>query len=59
MMVRQLAPTATGLPLEIYAFTGTVKWIEYEHIMADIFDHLLAAAKYFNLEIYEMDFVPN
>lgn len=59
MMVRQLAPTATGLPLELYAFTGTVKWVEYEHIMADIFDHLLAAAKYFDLEIYEMDFTPN
>ncbi len=59
MMVRQLAPTATGLPLELYAFTGTVKWVEYEHIMADIFDHLLAAAKYFDLEIYEMDFSPD
>jgi miniconductance mechanosensitive channel len=55
MMVRQLAPSATGLPIELYAFTSTVKWIEYEHIMADIFDHLLAAAKYFDLEIYEME----
>jgi miniconductance mechanosensitive channel len=55
MMVRQLAPTATGLPIELYAFTGTVKWVDYEHIMADIFDHLIAATKYFDLEIYEMD----
>ncbi len=57
MMVRQLAPTATGLPIEIYVFTGTTKWIEYEHIMADIFDHLLAAATYFDLKIYEHESV--
>lgn len=55
MMVRQLAPTANGLPLEIYAFTGTTKWVEYEYIMADIFDHLLASAKFFDLQIYEME----
>lgn len=55
MMVRQLAPTATGLPLELYVFTGTTKWVDYEHIMADIFDHLIAAASYFDLQIYEME----
>ena len=55
MMARQLAPTANGLPLEIYAFTGTTKWIDYEHIMADIFDHLIAAAPFFGLQIYEME----
>lgn len=55
MMTRQLAPTTQGLPIEIYAFTNTVKWIEYEHIMADIFDHLLASAVFFDLEIYELD----
>jgi miniconductance mechanosensitive channel len=53
MMVRQLAPTPMGLPIELYVFTGTTKWVEYEHIMADIFDHLLAAATYFDLQIYE------
>jgi miniconductance mechanosensitive channel len=53
MMVRQLAPTPTGLPIELYVFTGTTKWVEYEHIMADIFDHLLAAATFFDLQIYE------
>lgn len=58
MMTRQLAPTTQGLPIEIYAFTNTVKWIEYEYIMADIFDHLLASAKYFDLEIYELDLSP-
>lgn len=54
MMVRHLAPTPTGLPIEIYAFTGTTKWADYEYIMADIFDHLLASAKYFDLEIFEI-----
>ena len=58
MMVRQLAPTTTGLPIEIYAFTGTTKWIDYEYIMADIFDHLLASARFFDLEIYEMEMLP-
>lgn len=55
MMVRQLAPTANGLPLELYAFTGTTKWIDYEYIMADIFDHIIAAASYFDLQIYETE----
>lgn len=55
MMVRHLAPTATGLPIEIYAFTSTVKWADYEYIMADIFDHLLASARYFDLEIFELE----
>src|SRR5690606_37126067 len=49
MMVRQLAPTEVGLPLELYVFTNTVQWVEYELIMADIFDHLIAAVPYFDL----------
>ena len=52
-MVRQLDPTPTGLPIELYFFTDTTKWAEYEGIMADIFDHLLAAIKYFDLEVFE------
>jgi miniconductance mechanosensitive channel len=54
MMVRQLAPTEHGMPLELYAFTNTIKWVEYEPIMADIFDHLIATVKYFDLEIFEL-----
>lgn len=54
MMVRQLAPTENGLPLELYAFTNTVVWTEYEYIMADIFDHLIASVKYFGLQIFEL-----
>ncbi|MDD2983499.1 MAG: mechanosensitive ion channel [Crocinitomicaceae bacterium] len=53
MMVRQLAPTTSGLPFEFYFFTNTVAWLEYEAIVGDIFDHLLAAVKYFDLEIFE------
>ena len=52
-MVRQLAPTASGLPIELYFFTETTEWTKYEGIMSDIFDHLLAAIKYFKLEVFE------
>lgn len=54
MMVRQLPITEKGMPLELYLFTNTVDWLEYEAILADIFDHLLAAVKYFDLEIMEL-----
>lgn len=53
LMVRQLAPSADGIPIQLYAFTKTHEWEEYEAVMADIFDHLLAAVKYFELEIFE------
>ncbi len=52
-MVRQLSPTPEGLPIELYFFTDTIKWVEYEGIMSDVFDHLLAAIKYFHLEVFE------
>ncbi len=54
-MVRQLAPTELGLPLEIYAFTSDTAWVAYEGIQADIFDHLLAIAPEFGLVIYQRD----
>lgn len=53
LMVRQLASTEFGLPIEIYCFTNTIKWTEYEAIQADIFDHLLSAAEYFKLQIFQ------
>lgn len=53
IMIRQLAPTAKGIPLEVYAFSGDKRWASYEYIMADIFDHLLAATPYFQLELFE------
>ncbi|WP_460218887.1 mechanosensitive ion channel family protein [Psychroserpens sp. MEBiC05023] len=54
IMVRQLAPTSQGLPLEIYCFSSDKRWENYEYIMADIFDHALAAVTYFDLEVYEL-----
>lgn len=54
IMVRQLAPTPQGLPLEIYCFSNDKRWQEYEYIMSDIFDHSIAAVGYFGLKIYEL-----
>lgn len=59
IMSRQLAPTAQGTPMEIYAFSSDKEWKNYEYIMADIFDHLFAAIPYFELEIFELDFKLN
>ncbi len=53
LLVRQLQPTDHGLPIEIYVFTNVTNWLEYEAIMADIFDHILAAAPEFELGIYQ------
>ena len=54
LMVRQLEPTPQGIPMEIYAFSKDQRWENYEFIIGDIFDHVLAAVKYFELEIYEL-----
>lgn len=54
LMVRQLAPTEHGLPMELYLFTKGTDWVFFETVMADIFDHLFAAIKYFHLEIFEL-----
>jgi len=53
LMSRQLAPTPNGIPLEIYCFTHDKTWSNYEHIMADIFDHLFATINSFELELFE------
>ncbi len=53
IMTRQLPPTSQGLPIEIYAFSSDKRWANYEYIMADIFDHLLASVSYFDLELFE------
>ena len=54
MMTRQLAPTPQGIPIEIYVFSSDKRWTNYEYIMSDIFDHLLAAVSYFDLEVFEL-----
>jgi len=53
LMVRQLQPTSEGLPLEIYAFTNTTVWKDYEAIQSDIFDHLIAIIPEFGLQVYQ------
>ncbi len=52
-MVRQLEPTETGLPIEIYAFSNRQEWVIYEGVQSDIFDHLLAVVPSFDLEVFE------
>jgi miniconductance mechanosensitive channel len=54
MMCRHLQPTEKGIPLEIYVFTSDKRWINYEYIMADIFDHVIASVGYFDLELFEL-----
>nr|WP_240612825.1 mechanosensitive ion channel family protein [Alteromonas flava] len=55
MMVRQLAPTEVGLPLEVYCFSANKDWVAYEGIQADIFDHAIAMLPLFGLKAYQRD----
>jgi len=52
-LVRHLQPTEKGLPVEVYVFTKTTEWGDYENIQADIFDHILAAIPQFHLKVYQ------
>ncbi|CAI8196446.1 MAG: Miniconductance mechanosensitive channel YbdG [Formosa sp. Hel1_33_131] len=58
IMVRQLQPTAQGLPIEIYAFSSDKRWKNYEFIIADIFDHMIASVNDFDLKIAESPLFP-
>lgn len=53
LMVRQLAPTTEGLPLELYIFTNDTRWVVYEGIQADIFDHIFAILPEFGLTAFQ------
>ena len=53
-LIRQLAPTEKGLPIEIYVFVNDVRWVEYEGIQSDIFDHLLASLPVFDLRAFQL-----
>ena len=53
LMVRQLQPTETGLPMELYFFTDTVVWVDYERIQSDVFDHVLAVIPEFDLRVFQ------
>ena len=52
-LIRQLEPTARGLPIQIYVFTNDTDWVRYEGIQADIFDHLLAIIPEFRLKVFQ------
>jgi miniconductance mechanosensitive channel len=54
LLCRHLQPTSQGIPLEVYAFSKDKRFENYEYIMSDIFDHILASVVYFDLEIFEM-----
>lgn len=53
IMVRQLSTDSRGIPMEIYCFTKTTAWLEYEAIQSDIFDHLYATAVFFELDVFQ------
>ncbi|MCO6148897.1 mechanosensitive ion channel family protein [Flavobacterium sp. NRK1] len=53
VMVRQLPNESRGIPLEVYCFTDTVDWKEYEVVQADIFDHLYSTAPFFGIDIFQ------
>ncbi len=53
LLVRQLSPTALGVPLELYTFTNTTDWVEYEGIQSDIFDHIFAVLPKFGLRAFQ------
>ncbi len=53
LMVRHLAPTPQGIPVEILCFSRDKRWANFEYIAADIFDHLIAAVPYFDLQLFE------
>ncbi len=60
MIVRQLQPTPQGMPVELYFFSADTAWINYEHLQAEVFDHVLATLHTFNLKAFQspsgMDF---
>jgi miniconductance mechanosensitive channel len=53
IMVRQLQPTPQGLPLELYFFSDGTNWVFYEHLQADIFEHLFAVMPRFGLRVFQ------
>ena len=53
LLVRQLQPGQSGLPIEVYCFTDDTRWAAYEGIQSDIFDHLLAILPQFGLRVFQ------
>ena len=53
LMIRQLQPTAEGIPIELYFFSDGTEWIPYERLQAEVFDHLLATVHQFGLKVFQ------
>ena len=53
-LVRQLQPSEKGIPIEVYVFTTTTEWANFENIQADIFDHVLAVIPEFGLRVFQL-----
>ncbi len=53
LLVRQLAPGPEGLPIEIYVFAADTRWLNYEGLQSDLFDHLLAIVPEFDLRVFQ------
>jgi miniconductance mechanosensitive channel len=53
LLVLQLQPTAEGLPIDLYFFSADTAWIRYEHLQAEVFDHLLAVLHTFGLKAFQ------
>ena len=53
IMVRQLQPTAQGLPLELYFFSDGTNWVPYEHLQSEIFEHVFAVLPTFGLRVFQ------
>ena len=53
LFVRALAPTSTGVPLEIYCFSNEVNWVSYEEVQSEIMEHLLAVLPSFRLRVFQ------
>ena len=53
ILVRQLQPTAEGMPIELYFFSADTAWLRYEHLQAEVFDHILAVLHTFDLKVFQ------
>ena len=53
MTVRQLQPNAQGMPVELYFFSADTAWLKYEHLQAEVFDHVLAMLPVFGLKVFQ------
>jgi miniconductance mechanosensitive channel len=53
ILVRQLQPTAEGLPLELYFFSASTVWVDYEALQSEVFEHVLAMAHKFGVAVFQ------